>query len=242
MFPLIAGAGALSYLASLLQSSTANVSSALSGNPLGSLEQALSGAETGARQTLASQTGTGTTGISSPFDSGTLGALISLQGRDGTSGAGSLFAQLKNGGTLSKTDFENSLSAEGVDTSSADALFNELDANGDGSLTQSDLAQARPGHGHHHMGGAGPIASSLMNATGADGSTTQTTTNQDGSTTTTITYADGGTVTMTTPAAQNGGNSGGGSGVPNQSNLIEQLIQMQSQFLTQSAPGLSMLV
>jgi hypothetical protein len=243
MFPLMAGAGAgvLGYLTSLLQSSTANIGGASGGSPLSSLEQTLSGVEQSAGQTISSQTGTGFSGLTSPFDAGTLNALISLQGQ-ASSGAGSLFSQLQSGGTISKTDFENAMSAEGVDTASADALFNKLDSNDDGTLSKSDLAQAHHGHGHHHMGGAGQMASSLLNATGADGSTSQTLTNQDGSTTTTITYADGSTVTMTTPAAQNGGTSGGGSGAPGQSNLLEQLIQMQSQFIAQTAPGLSTLV
>jgi hypothetical protein len=84
--------------------------------------------------------------------------------------------------------------------------------------------------------GGGGGASALLNATNADGSTSQTSTNSDGSTTTTVTYADGSTVDMTTPAAgQNGGSSSGRTSTPSQSNLIEQLIKIQSQLLAQSA-------
>jgi hypothetical protein len=44
-------------------------------------------------------------------------------------------------------------------------------------------------------------------------------------------------VTLTTPAAsQNSGTSGGGSGSSGSGNLLEKLIQMQSMFISQSAP------
>jgi hypothetical protein len=254
MFPITAAAGALSYLTSFLQSSTANVGSASSSDPLLALGQTPSGNSDDGGDPLTSPLSS--SGLSAPtpsFDPGMLAALVSLQGQQanaGQNGSSGLLSQLDtNGdGQISKTEFESALGSDGVDASSADALFSKLDSNGDGSVNQSELSSAQHGHGHHHhMGGAGQSggsggggASSLLNATNADGSTTQTSTNADGSTTTSITYADGSTVDMTTPAAgQNGGSSSGNTSRPSQSNLIEQLIKIQSQLLTQSASTLS---
>lgn len=254
MFPITAAAGALSYLTSFLQSSTANVGSASSSDPLLTLGQTLSGNSSDGGDPLTSPLSSSGLSASTPtFDPGMLAALVSLQGQQanaGPNGSSGLLSQLDtNGdGQISKTEFESALGSDGVDASSADALFSKLDSNSDGSVSQSELSSAQHGHGHHHhMGGAGQSggsgggASSLLNATNADGSTTQTSTNADGSTTTSITYADGSTVDMTTPAAsQNGGSSGGGSSsMPSQNNLIEQLIKMQSQLLTQSASMVS---
>jgi len=130
---------------------------------------------------------------------------------------------------VSRSEFESALGNVGVDTASADAVFNKLDANGDGSISQSELTPPRGAyhhHGHHHASGG---VSSLPNT---DGSKTQTTTNPDGSTTTTIAYADGSTVSMTTPAAPSGG---GGAPAKNAGNLIEKLIQMQSALISTQA-------
>lgn len=256
MFPITAAAGALSYLTSFLQSSTANVGSASSSDPLLALGQTLSGTSGDSGDPLTSPLSSSGLSASIPsFDPGMLAALVSLQGQQantGANGSSGLLSQLDtNGdGQISKTEFESALGSDGVDASSADALFSKLDSNSDGSVSQSELSSAQHGHGHHHhhMGGAeqsggsggGGGASSLLNATNADGSTTQTSTNADGSTITSITYADGSTVDMTTPVAgQNGGSSSGNTGTPNQSNLIEQLIKIQSQLLTQSASTLS---
>ena len=255
MFPITAAAGALSYLTSLLQSSTANVGSASSSDPLLALGQTLSGNSRDGGDPLTSPLSSSGLSASIPsFDPGMLAALVSLQGQQanaGPSGSSGLLSQLDtNGdGQISKTEFESALGSDGVDASSADALFSKLDSNGDGSISQSELSSAQHGHGHHHhhMDGAGQSsgsggggASSLLNATNADGSTTQTSTNADGSTTTSITYADGSTVDMTTPlAGQNGGSSSSNTGTPNQSNLIEQLIKMQSQLLAQSVSSVS---
>ena len=89
---------------------------------------------------------------------------------------------------------------------------------------------------------------SLLNSTSASGAKTQTATNADGSSTTTISYADGSTVTLTTPAAaaerrvdgqrrdrSNGRRSSGGI------NLIEQLIKMQAQLVSQQGASVSAL-
>jgi hypothetical protein len=77
----------------------------------------------------------------------------------------------------------------------------------------------------------------MISSATATGATTQTSTNADGSTTTTISYADGSKVDMTTPAAAQASstsdNSGSGSGSSGtKSNLLEQLIKLQSQVLS----------
>jgi hypothetical protein len=233
--------GALSSVGAMLESAASNLGSAVD-NQLSTLGQSLSAA-TGQTPQLSS-----TTTPSSPFNTGTMAALISLQGQAGSSnGASGLFAKLDaNGdGSISKSEFESALGSAGVDTSSADALFTKLDANGDGSISKAELTPKRGGYhhrGYHHVGGGsgGGGASSLMDATNAAGSKTQTTTNSDGSSTTTITYADGSTVSMIMPAAQSGsaGTQNGGTGT--QSNLIERLIQMQSALISTQASATAM--
>jgi len=254
-----ASSNALSYLQQLLQYGSSGVGSA-SNDPLLSMDQTLAGADSSSQsQSATSPIGLGCGGSS--FESGTLAALISLQGQSASGVVGQspsdLFSQLDaNGdGQISKTEFEQALGAAGVDTQSADALFSKLDANNDGSVSQSELAKAH-GHGHHHhhvdsgdsaQGGGSQQdgLSSLLNSTDITGATSQTATNADGSSTTTITYADGTTVSTTTPAVPQGSdssNGGSGSGSSNGSgnnNLIEKLIQMQSQLVTQAASALS---
>ncbi len=252
-----ASTNALSYLQSLLAQGTSGIGDAASaGNPLSELLQSLSGSS------AATDPSTSTTADSNqscpPFGTNTMAALISLQG-DSASGVtaqspSQLFAKIDtNGdGQISKSEFENALSGFGVDSSTADSMFAKLDANDDGSISQTELASAKPGHGHrgHHMHGSGgaqgggqsaDASSSSSSSSSADGTTTQSTTNPDGSTTTTITYADGSSVEMTTPAvAQNGGGtSGNGTGNQNNVNLIEKLIQMQSQLLASASSTLS---
>ena len=239
MFPLMGAAGgALSLLNSLLQSTTAATKAG--GTSSTSLAQSLTGSDSQQTQAVAGS-GQGAPSLSS----GTLATLIALQGQGaqgqgGVNGQGGLFSQLDadGDGTISKSDFKSALGKAGVDTSSADALFGKLDANGDGSISKSELGSAR--RGHHHGGGGGGQGglSSLMNSTDFTGSSTQTSTNSDGSSSTTITYADGSTVTMTTPAAaqgQGGGSSGGNSNGTNQTNLLEQLIKLQSQLTAQKS-------
>jgi hypothetical protein len=254
---------ALSYIQTLLQSMSSGIGGATSADPLDNLSQLFAGSSADG-STNQTSTSTNAFGPSPPpFPNGTMAALIALQGQ-GANGAGgpqSLFSQLDTDGdgSISKSEFEGALSQSGVDTSSADALFAKLDQNGDGSVSQSELSSAaHRGHGHghdgHHMeaggsggaqGGGDQGLSSLLNATGADGAQTQTATNADGSSTTTITYADGSTVTMTTPAAQqsdgtsgdgNNGQTAGGSG---SNNLLEQLIKLQAQLISQQGASVS---
>jgi hypothetical protein len=232
--------GALSTVSSLVESAASSLAKAGGNDPLTALAQAFTGEQPPSNPASVP--------AASQFDKGTLAALISLQGQgttgaSGASGASGLFAKLDadGDGTVSKSEFESTLGKAGVDTNSADTLFSKLDANGDGSISKSELASARhayQSHRHHHTGGAGQGggASSLLNATNADGSTTQTTANADGSSTTTISYPDGSTVTSTTPAAAQSGGTSGGSGSSSSGNLIEKLIQMQSMLISQSTP------
>ena len=181
-----------------------------------------------------------------------MAALISLQGQGGPQGPSQLFAKLDadGDGKISKSEFETALGNAGVDQSSADALFGKLDANGDGSIDPSELTKARHGGGHHHhmhadggaqgSGSSGQSADSLLSSTDASGATTQTSSNADGSVTTTISYADGSKIEMISPATTSGsGNTGTSAGGQSSANLIERLIQMQSQLLNTAASTIS---
>lgn len=220
LFAIGPALGALSAVSSLLESAASSIGQQ-AGKDLSTLGQAFT-----AGNQPSSNPATGGT-AASPFNSGTLAALISLQGQNGASGASGLFGKLDTDGdgAISKSEFESTLGSAGVDTNSADALFARLDADGDGSVSKSELASARGYHSHHHghhVGGSGGGgAASLLNATSADGSKAQTTTNPDGSTTTTVTYADGSTVSTTTTAS-------GGSGSSGRGNLLDQLIKLQA--------------
>lgn len=215
--------GALSGVSSLVESAASSLAKAGGNDPLSALAQAFTGEEQ-------AQSKPASGSLAGRLDSGTLAALISLQGQVSAAGANAaagLFGKLDadGNGAIGQSEFESALGGAGVDSNSADALFSKLDANGDGSISKSELASARGYQSHHHgdhvgkSGGGG--AASLLNGTSADGATTQTTTNADGSTTTTVTYADGSTVSSTTPAS-------GGSGKSGRGNLIEQLIKLQA--------------
>ena len=254
-------ADALSSIRSLLQS-VANTAGNVAGvGPVGDLLSSLTGSgDAGSGP----QTG-GLAPAPSQFRSGTMAALIALQAghSHGSAGRQSLFAQIDadGDGGISQGEFETAVGSSGVDASSADALFAKLDANGDGSVSPGELHGARHhGHGHHHHGmttedgdaaqgagqaGAGGGLASLLDSASANGAQTQTVSNADGSSTTTITYADGSTVSMTTPAAPadatSTDNTSGGSTVANANgvNLIEQLIRMQAQLISQQGATVS---
>jgi EF hand domain-containing protein len=255
-----ASSNALSYLQQLLRGSGG--AAAASTDPLLTPDQTTADAAGSDQQ---SNTSPSWSGAASSFQPGTLAALISLQGQTASGVVGNspsdLFSQLDTDGDgkISKTEFEQALGAVGVDAQSADALFGKLDADSDGSVSQGELGKAH-GHGHHHhrpmdsadstQGGAQQGVSTLLDATDITGATTQTATNADGSTTTTISYADGTSVSMTTPAGTpnagssgdgstgDGANGSGNSGSSN-SNLIEELIRLQSQLMSQAASVLS---
>jgi hypothetical protein len=253
-----ASSNALSYLQSLLAQGTAGANDAAgASDPLSALLHTLSGATAEPSATAGAPAGgTAGTGCSS-FDSGTMAALISLQGQSASAATAqspsSVFSKLDTDGDgeISKSEFENALGGAGVDTSSADALFAKLDGNGDGSLGQSELTKAKQGHHLHHMHGGGEsqaggssgqnAISALLSSAGADGATAQTITNSDGSSTTTISYADGSTVEMTSPAAvaDGSGSPGNGANGQNSANLLEQLIRLQSQLLNTAASTIS---
>lgn len=238
---------ALANLGSLLQS-VANTAGRVAGvGPVGDFLAGIAKSASGSSGAAPSAQAFGM--APQPFPDNTMAALIALKGQDTGGSAQSPFATLDTDGDggISKSELENALGSSGVDQSSADALFAKLDRNGDGSVDQGELTSAlRRGHGRHHMAaggsGGGQGIDALLNATGADGSKSTTATNADGSTSTTITYADGSTVTMTTPAAAtNGASSDGSSSSSNKSsaNLIEQLVKMQAQLVSQQGATVS---
>ena len=246
---------ALSYLQSLLQQGTAGAGDAKkssASDPLAMLMQAISGdgASPGQTGSPATSSNASTASNCPPFSPETMAALLSAQGQQQAGGPDAkLFAKLDadGDGQISKDEFSAAASKAGADTSVADAVFAKIDANGDGSVSQSELTKADKGggHHHHHVGGGGGAPSAggaqdpleaMLSSAAASGATTQTSTNADGSTTTTISYADGSKVDMTTPAAaqasSTGDSSGSGSGSSGtKSNLLEQLIKLQSQVL-----------
>ena len=256
-----ASSDALAYLQQLLQQGTAGASKSTgAADPLSELMQTLSGSGSDTDPLTAppsTAAGSGASGVP-PFGSGTMAQLLSVQNQSGNGPEQAFFSKLDTDGdgAISKSEFESAASKAGVDTSVADAVFDKIDGGGDsnGSISQGELAKADHGGGHHVHGGGGGGGGegggldALMSGAGADGATTQTTTNADGSSTTTISYADGSSIDMNTPAAptpttastsgdgssSNSSDSGSGSSTSSQatSNLLEQLIKMQSQMLS----------
>ena len=250
---------ASSYLQQLLQQGKPKSSDASKAtDPLSMLMQAISGGDGSASGQAGSATGTSlatSTGSSNPaFGSDTMAALISAQGQQTNGSAESkFFAKLdSNGdGQISQSEFSAAASKAGADSGIANAVFAKIDSNGDGSISQNELTKADHG-GHHHIGGGAPPSDSGGSGSTA-GATTTTTTNADGSTTTTISYADGSKIDMTTPATSSSGSgsdsdgdgdgSGGSSGQSSfsksASNMLEQLIKLQSQMLNVASSTLS---
>jgi hypothetical protein len=170
------------------------------------------------------------------LSAGTMNALLSLQGRPGSTGdpASWLFSLIDTDrdGTISKSEFATGLAVDAT-TGQADAAFSTLDDDEDGTISQPELTAALQHRGHHHPHRARPAAapsdSDGSDTVGSIGATSsKTSTNADGSTTTTIRYADGSQVTTTTPA----GASGGAAGHP-----LERLIARQARMLSATAPG-----
>jgi EF-hand domain pair len=254
---------AYAYLQSLLQQASGSGSG--SSDPITSLLQSFypNGADSSSNPVAA--TDAMASGSASPcaggtqFSSDALGAMISMQSQQSwqplADRVQSVFTQFDTDGdgAISKSEFENAFGSN-ADTSKVDALFSALDTNGDGSISldelTSDAQSSQAMHHHHHhshgsgnsgsggAGGSDPLAELMSAIQGASSSTTN---NPDGSTTTTITYADGSTVTMDTPAASSSGQSAdGGSGSQNPAfNFLEQLIQLQAQWLQQSASSIT---
>ena len=242
-----AASGALDLLSSLAtgkSGATAKTKTGLTQNattPFG-----LTTTSSSASQTPGSA-GVGQSGALSPQ---TLSALLAAQDPSQASASSTtsrtdalkdLFSKLdSNGdGQVSKSEFESNLGAGGTNTANADSVFGKLDTNGDGSVSLDELSSALKGkgagHGHHHAHGAGGGKGgqdALLQA--LDGASSTSTSNSDGSTTTTMTYADGTTVTMNSPAAASG-NSGASNSASSSYNLVEKMIQKQTDALALSA-------
>jgi hypothetical protein len=185
-------------------------------------------------------------GQSGALSPDTWNALLAAQSPSATNASASpsdamkdLFSQIDvNGdGSITKSEFEQQLGAGGTNVAAADDVFAKLDTDGDGSVSMNELTSAlqtrksggsHHAHGGHGGGGGGGLADALSQS--IDGATTTTTTNADGSTTTTLTYADGSKVTSTSAAS-----SAGASSAASSYNLIEKLIQSQSQAVSNSA-------
>jgi hypothetical protein len=245
----------MSYLQQLLQQGKAKAGDATEAtDPLSMLMQSLSGDGSSGSQTgAATSTASGASVNPSvpPIGSDAMRVLITVQGEETGNGAESkFFAKLDSDGDgqISQSEFSTAASNVGADSAVADAVFAKIDADGDGSVSQGELAKADQG-GHHHRVGGGPPPPDGGGAAAIAGATTTTTANADGSTTTTITYADGSKINMTTPATASAGNdsdgvgSGGGSSKPDfsksASNMLEQLIRLQSQMLNVATSTLS---
>jgi hypothetical protein len=239
---------AYSYLQSLLpQPPTGGGGAAEAADPVQKLLAAFypSGAneQSASSNSDASAPGASSSGVGGGcalFSPGTMASLISIQGQDWNDRGRSVEARaekLFNGfdadsdGQISRSEFENVFGSD-ADVTKVDGLFNALDANGDGGISQDELtAAAQESRAHHHHRPPSPGEGGLedlLSSIDLSGASSQTTTGVDGSTSTTITYADGSTVTMTTPASNGSDASADKSG---HGNLLERLIQLQSQFL-----------
>jgi hypothetical protein len=233
----LALAGAASTALDLLSSLTSSKSSASkpttgvtqNSNPF-SLTSSTSGSGTSSTASNWGQSGV--------LSSDTWNALLAAQSPTATNASTSpsnamkdLFSQIDvNGdGSITKSEFEQRLGAGGTNVAAADDVFSKLDTDGDGSVSMNELTsalQTRKSGGSHHAhgghgggGGGGGLADALSQS--IDGAKTTTTTNSDGSTTTTLTYADGSKVSSTSAASSY--------------NLIEKLIQSQSQAVSNQA-------
>jgi hypothetical protein len=147
--------------------------------------------------------------------------------------------------SASGTPFAQALGQIGQDLATGNVSGAQQTMN---TLTSPAPAPGTAGGMYHHHHGAdasdeNSAASSSGDSPTADVGTTSVTTNADGSTTTTVTYADGSTVTTTAPAVTDTsrgstGNVSNSAGVPptaRTNNVMETLIQMQAQSLSQAA-------
>ncbi|TKT72555.1 EF-hand domain-containing protein [Afipia massiliensis] len=165
----------------------------------------------------------------------TFNALLSAQDSNGKANPSdalkSLFAQIDgNGdGKITKAEFEDKLGAGGTNIAAANNVFNKMDANSDGSVSLDEMATALRGKGggqHAHQAGDG--ADALKEA--LQGASSTSTTNSDGSISTTLTYADGSKITLSQPAS-----STTSTGASTQYNLVEKMMQRQTDALAASA-------
>lgn len=193
----------------------------------------VAGVTSATNTTSVTSTGPTQAGALSPS---TFNALLSAQDANGKASPSdalkSLFAQIDgNGdGKITKAEFEDKLGAGGTNIAAANNVFNRMDANGDGSVSLDEMATALKGkgggglHAHQAGGGADALKEALQNASST------TITNSDGSITTTLTYADGSKVTLSQPAA-----SATSTGTSAQYNLVERMVQRQTDALAASA-------
>lgn len=217
---------------------------------LSSLTPAKSGSTTGVKQTssiFALNGSNGDTSVLTPANStgpapggalspSTFNALLSAQDSNGKASPSdalkSLFTQIDtNGdGKITKAEFEDKLGAGGTNIAAADNVFSKMDADNDGSVSLDEMASALKGkgRGHPHAHQAGGGADALMQA--LQGASSSSTTNSDGSITTTLTYADGSKITISQPAS-----SGTSTSASSQYNLVEQMVQRQTDSLAAAA-------
>ncbi|MDO8977779.1 MAG: EF-hand domain-containing protein [Afipia sp.] len=165
----------------------------------------------------------------------TFNALLSAQDSNGKANPSdalkSLFAQIdgNSDGKITKAEFEDKLGAGGTNIAAADNVFAKMDTDGDGSVSLDEMATALKGKGGgHHAHQAGGGADALKEA--LQGASSTTTTNSDGSISTTLTYADGSQIMLSQPAS-----SATSSGASTQYNLVEKMMQRQTDALAASA-------
>lgn len=237
-----AAAGAVDFLSSLIQpkpgaTKTSNTQS--NSSPFGLTNL---GKTSGSTQILSSSAAR-TSGTLSPE---TFNALLAAQDptqpNQPSDALKDLFSQIdgNSDGKITKSEFEDKLGAGGTNIAAADNVFNQMDTDGDGSVSLEEMASAlktKAGGGaggaqHAHGGGGGKGgggADALMNALQAANTTSVT--NSDGSITTTMTYADGTTLTTSqaAPASSTPGNAA------SKYNLVEQMAKRQTDSLSMAA-------
>jgi hypothetical protein len=116
-------------------------------DPVAGIEQTLADlTEDNAAAAAADQAGTGPVNSASRVHTGTLAALLALQGNDPTSAPGDVaskfFSQIDadGDGQISKAELDSG--AHGASNANADALFSAIDANNDDSLSKDELSAA----------------------------------------------------------------------------------------------------
>ena len=119
-------------------------------------------------------------------------------------------------GKITKSEFEDAFGAGGTNLTQADEVFGKLDRDGDGSVSETELASAmltrhRHQGGHDAAEGAGSDSNDPLQRA------------LDGAGGTNVTNVDGLTVTMTRPTASNAPTAAISS-----YNFLEQMIQRQA--------------